>query len=166
MGGLFPEIPLQLLGAFASVYTAAMIFDTPKHIRVTCGSVAVCSWAVYLFVRPFSGEPTAVFLSALFIALCSQIAARRIKIPVTVVLLPSLFLLVPGIAIYRSVYYLLRAEYEAFGAYAYLTFMTAAMIGLAVFTGDFLTRFYFRVKAKCRQQWRRYKKRKEGRHDA
>lgn len=143
------QVVIQLIGAFFSVYTAAMIFDAPKKIRVSCGLVALVSWAIYLLVKYHSAsESTAVYASAIFISLCAQIAARKIKIPVTVILLPSLFLLVPGIAIYRAVYYIMRNDNLAAGKYTYLTVMTAAMIALAVFSSDFLTRLYFNFKHK------------------
>ncbi len=153
------QVIIQLIGAFFSVYTAAMIFDAPKNIRYSCGFVAVISWAIYLFVKIQSdSEPTAVYASAIFISLCAQVAARKIKIPVTVILLPSLFLLVPGIAIYRAVYYVMRNDNVMAGKYTYLTVMTAAMIALAVFSSDFLTKLYFRCKLKLMKL---YKERRE-----
>lgn len=142
------QVLIQLIGAFFAVYTAAMIFDAPPKVRPLCGMVAVLSWALYLFVRPLYGEMTAVYLSALMIALCAQVLARRIKMPVTVSLLPSLFLLVPGLSLYRAVYNLINSQSKEFDYYIRLTFITAGMIALAIFTADFLIGSYFRIKQK------------------
>ncbi len=139
------QVLIQLAGAFFAVLTAAMIFDAPRSLRAVCGSIAVLSWGIYLMIRSIGGEPPAVYFSALFIALCAQVLARRAKTPVTVILLPSLFCLVPGIPIYRAVYFLLREEVGLADYNMRLTLLTAGLIALAIFTADFVTRFYLRA---------------------
>ncbi|MDO5733224.1 MAG: threonine/serine exporter family protein [Eubacteriales bacterium] len=140
------QIIIQIVGAFFAVYTAAMIFDAPRSTRLNCGVIAVLSWAIYLALKPSSTELAAIYCSALFISLCAQVEARRVKTPVTVILLPSLFLLVPGVPLYRAIFYLLREQTTQSQDQMRLTFMTAGMIALAIFTADFLVRFYYRLR--------------------
>ncbi len=140
------QVVIQLIGAFFSVYSAAMIFDAPPKVRPICGTVAVASWAVYLIIRPLYGEMSAVYLSALFISVIAQILARKARMPVTVAMLPSLFLLVPGLPLYRAVYNLINSQSKEFDYHMRLTFITAGMIALAIFTADFLITSYYRLK--------------------
>ncbi len=137
---------IQLVGAYLGVFTAAMIFDAPKKQRHICGLIGFVSWIIYLFFHEHGQEGLAIYTAALFIAMCSQVMARKLKMPVTVTLLPSMFCLVPGISLFRAVYYLLRDNGHLFAYNMRLTLMTAGMIALSIFTADFLTRSYYNMK--------------------
>ena len=77
-----------------------------------------------------------MFLATVLVALISHLFARLLKAPVTLFLVSGILPLVPGVAMYRIVYYLLRSDFEEAGYNAFLTIQIAGAIALAVFVVD------------------------------
>jgi uncharacterized membrane protein YjjB (DUF3815 family) len=69
-------------------------------------------------------------LAALAIGIYSEIMARIIKTPSTIILLPSTIPLLPGGSLYYTMSYLVAGNWEKFGHYAVETISTAS--GIAV----------------------------------
>ena len=77
-----------------------------------CGMLA---WAVYLAVDIFTDSlPIPFFVSGMFIALYSEIAAYLFKAPVTVYLILGIIPLVPGLTIFRTMEACLTGNINAF----------------------------------------------------
>ena len=81
-------------------------------------------------------EAIAMFVATLIVAIVSHVYARILKAPVTLFLVCGILPLVPGVAMYRVVYYLLISDNVTAGHYAITTVSVTGAIALAVFFVD------------------------------
>lgn len=130
-------IGIQVIGAFFAVVTIAVLNGVPMKYLVYSGTVGMAGWGVYLLMQSVElSEAMAMFVAAVIVAIVSHIYARILKAPVTLFLICGLFPLVPGVAMYRVVYYLLIADSVTAGRYAVTTVSVTGAIALAVFLVD------------------------------
>ncbi len=87
----------------------------------------------------------AMFTAAFLVSLLSQIFARIFKAPVTIFLVPGILPLVPGVGMYRIVYYLLLEDSSMSGYYFLYTLQMASMIAVAIFVTDTIFQIIRRV---------------------
>ncbi len=128
---------IQVIGAFLAVITIAVLNGVPKKYLVYSGTVGAAGWAVYLFMRYMgTNEAMAMFVATLIVAIVSHVYARVLKAPVTLFLVCGILPLVPGVAMYRVVYYLLISDTVTAGHYAVTTASVTGAIALAVFFVD------------------------------
>ena len=130
---------LHLIGSFMAVITLSIIFCVPKKY-LTCSSlVGALGWVLYLkLMHTGFNEMIAMFTAAFLVSLLSQIFARIFKAPVTIFLVPGILPLVPGVGMYRIVYYLLLEDSAMSGYYFLYTLQMASMIAVAIFVTDTL----------------------------
>lgn len=128
---------IQVIGAFLAVGTIAVLNGVPVKYLIYSGTVGAAGWAVYLLMRLVElPEAMAMFVATLVVAIVSHIYARVLKAPVTLFLVCGILPLVPGVAMYRVVYYLLIADSVTAGHYAVTTVSVTGAIALAVFFVD------------------------------
>lgn len=128
---------IQVIGAFLAVVTIAVLNGVPKKYLIYSGTVGAAGWAVYLLMRYVDvNEAMAMFVAALVVAVVSHVYARVLKAPVTLFLVCGILPLVPGVAMYRVVYYLLISDTVTAGHYAVTTASVTGAIALAVFLVD------------------------------
>lgn len=128
---------IQVLGAFLAVVSLAVMFDVPKRYLVYDGIAAAAGWLVYLLlINHGIVETISMYLATVVIALMSHLFARIFKAPVTVFLIPGMLPLVPGVGMYRIMYYLVIGNNAVATRYLSQTLQLAGMIALAVFTVD------------------------------
>lgn len=77
-----------------------------------------------------------MFTAALLVAIVSHLFARIFKAPVTVFLVPGILPLVPGVGMYRIIYYILQENSTMAGYYFLYTLQMAGMIAIAIFVTD------------------------------
>lgn len=128
---------IQIIGAFFAVVTIAVLNGVPKKYLVYSGTVGAVGWAVYLLARNSeANEAIAMLVATLAVAIMSHVYARVLKAPVTLFLVCGILPLVPGVAMYRVVYYLLISDTVTAGHYAVTTVSVTGAIALAVFFVD------------------------------
>lgn len=131
------EMLLQVVSAFVGVVTLAVLFRVPKRYLVLTGVTGAVGWFVQLTMTELLDNQVFVaFLAAFSVAVLSQIFARISKAPVTLYLVTGILPLVPGIGMYRTVYYLLQGENKQTSHYLAYTLQVAGMIALAIFVVD------------------------------
>lgn len=131
------ETVIQVIGAFFAVVTIAVLNGVPKKYLLYSGTVGAAGWAVYLLMQYMEiNEAVAMFLATLVVAIVSHVYARLLKAPVTLFLVCGILPLVPGVAMYRVVYYLLISDTVTAGHYAVTTASVTGAIALAVFFVD------------------------------
>ncbi len=131
------ELVLQVVSAFIGVVAVAVIFQVPKKNLVLAGVTGAAGWFLELVVEGVSGNALlSYFLAAFLVAILSQIFARVSKAPVTLYLVTGILPLVPGVGMYRTVYYLLQSDHVRTGYYLSYTLQIAGMIALAIFVVD------------------------------
>lgn len=127
------EFVLQVVSAFFGVIAVAITVQVPKKNLLLAGLTGACGWMVELVME---NSIFSAFLASLLVAVLSQIFARVSKTPVTVYLITGIFPLVPGVGMYRTVYYLLQSDRELTSYYLTYTLQIAGMIALAIFVVD------------------------------
>ena len=133
----------KVLGAFIAIFSFAIMLETPKKYLVYAGLVGAIGWFVYLIImKQNPNEIFATFLSALAIALVSQIFARVFKIPVTVFLVAGILPTVPGAGMYRIVYYFIQNDMDMAANYLALTLELAGAIAIGIFLVDAMFRVF------------------------
>lgn len=133
-----------VIAAFFGVVGFAIILEVQKKYLLYCGIAGMLGWAVYLLLQDYGDA--GMFFSSFCIAFLAQIFARKLRCPVTVILIPGIYPSVPGGGIYRTVYYLIMGD-KALGAHWFLqTLMTGGMIALGIFTVDLLWKLKYRIK--------------------
>lgn len=60
---------IQVIAAFAAIFTFAMALEIPKKYLINCGFIGAAGWFVYLVVLQRSGMMTANLLGAAAITL-------------------------------------------------------------------------------------------------
>ncbi|MGI6070094.1 MAG: threonine/serine exporter family protein [Blautia sp.] len=131
------EILLQAAASFGAVVTLGLIFCVPKRFLVYSGLAGALGWTTYIVVREICGNGMLVmFFAALLVALASHLFARSCKAPVTVFLITGILPLVPGVGVYRIVYYLLAGDNPMAGYYFIYTLQMAGMIAVAILIMD------------------------------
>ena len=129
---------IQTIGAFFSVFTLSVIFGVPKKYLVYSSLTGAAGWCVYLVLG--WKEFLAMFGATILVALMSNIFARVLKSPVSIYLIPGILPLVPGLGMYRTVYYIMQEENAMAGYWFTNTMQIAGMIALAIFFVDTLFR--------------------------
>ena len=138
------EFVLQVVSAFIGVVAVAVLFQVPKKHLVLAGVTGASGWFVELVMEEvLKSAVFSSFLAALLVALLAQMLARVSKAPVTLYLVTGILPLVPGVGMYRTVYYLLQSNRELTAYYFSYTLQVAGMIALAIFVVDsFFKRLY------------------------
>lgn len=139
------EVVLQVVSAFIGVVTLAVVFQVPKRYLLLTGLTGAGGWLVDLVVTEVTENAIlSSFLAAFLVAVLSQIFARVSKAPVTIYLVTGILPLVPGVGMYRTVYYLLQSNTEQTSYYFSYTLQVAGMIALAIFVVDSFCRILYR----------------------
>lgn len=131
------EFVLQVVSAFVGVVAVAVLFQVPKKNLVLAGVTGAAGWFLELVTEEVTlNALLSYFLAAFLVAILSQIFARVSKAPVTLYLVTGILPLVPGVGMYRTVYYLLQSNHELTSYYFSYTLQIAGMIALAIFVVD------------------------------
>lgn len=140
---------IQTIGAFFAVVGFSAIIEAPKKFRFWSGTAGAVCWFVYLIVLHMSSSKIiAAFLSGFVVAGFAHVAARKLKAPMTVFLIPGILPLVPGTSIYYSVYNIIQNNSTESSYYLMETLQIAGAIALAVFLMDSFFRHMGRYKKK------------------
>ena len=94
----------QVISSIIAVYFSCIVFEAPKRLIKFISAIGGLGWFVYLLFLETQGLQIATYFSGLTVAICSHLAARYFKAPVTVFFIPGFFPLVPGAGMYRTVY--------------------------------------------------------------
>ncbi len=141
------SVLLQVGSAFFGVVSLAVLFHVPKKYLLSAGLTGAGGWFIELIAMELTENAMlSAFLSAFFVAVLSQILARVFKAPVTVYLVPGILPLVPGVGMYRMVYYLLQGNSAYASYYFSYTLQVAGMIALAIFVVDSFFKVFYRKK--------------------
>ena len=104
---------IQVIMAVFGAVTFSMIFNVRGSTIVVGGLGAGFAWAVYLFALDWYGDKAMGLLAAtLAVGILSEIMARILKTPVTILLVPMLMPMVPGADLYYTTSFLLRGQMQ------------------------------------------------------
>ena len=119
----------SIFGAYISAVCYAILLHVQKKHIFICGIVGAIGSFINLIITQKGYSPVlATFCGSIVVTQLSYFLARRRKTPVTVFLISGIIPLVPGIWLYRTMYYLLFQEFNTALSYFILTFEIAGVI--------------------------------------
>ena len=143
----------QFLAAAVGTVAFSVMFYVPKEYYLNCGIIGGSGWIIY-WLGTGKMDVSAFFatlVATVFVAAASRFEAARKKCPATLFLLPVISPLVPGISIYRTVYYLIMDETRLSGEYGRDAVGAAVAIVLGImFAYEIPQKFINRVMEKKR----------------
>lgn len=104
----------QFLAAAVGTIAFSVIFSVPKKHYPLCGFIGGMGWLIcWLCIHALDmGAVFSSFIATVFITFASRIGSTVRKCPVTLFLIAGIFPEVPGIGIYRTIYYTLLQDSE------------------------------------------------------
>jgi uncharacterized membrane protein YjjB (DUF3815 family) len=124
---------ISVFSAFISSIGFAIVFHTQKKHLFVCGVVGGAGWFIYLLGEHNGFSPIlSTFLASLLVTELSYILAKTNRTPITIFLIVGIIPLVPGVGLYRTMYFLMLMDYTAALEYAILTFELAGVIAGAI----------------------------------
>lgn len=124
---------MNMISAFVTTVCFSFLFNiSKKHISI-CGLVGSIGWGVYTIGEILNySSVLSTFVASLVISQIAYFLAKSRRAPATVFLIPGIIPLVPGVGLYRTMYYLLFADYTTSLEYALLTFQLSGVIAGAI----------------------------------
>ena len=124
---------IRSLAAGLGTIAYALMFRVRKRHFVDCGVLGTITWFAYMIcIRIWNNEAIAVFVSGFAAVLASRVLAVLRRCPATVFLMTSLIPLLPGISLYRTIYYLLMGSAQISMHFGKLCFLTAFTIAVSI----------------------------------
>lgn len=124
---------IRSLAAGLGTIAFALMFRVRKRHFVDCGVLGTITWLAYMIcIKIWNNEAIAVFVSGFAAVLASRVLAVLRRCPATVFLMTSLIPLLPGISLYRTIYYLLMGNAQISMHFGKLCFLTAFTIVVSI----------------------------------
>lgn len=125
---------IQIVGAFVAVCAVSITYGVSRRFLFFSGFSGAFSWMMYLLLlKVGANENLGVFVATLASAFISNIFAKILKAPVTTFLIPSILPTVPGVGMYRIVYYMIIGDMDMAGYYFTFVLQIAGMIAIGIF---------------------------------
>lgn len=139
---------LNFLFAFLGSVCAGVIFNVRGYKLFYTGLSGVAGWMVYIWMLDLTGQPViSIFAGAIAVGVYSESAARFLKSPSTIFSIPGIFPIVPGIAAYEMIQYLIGDNLYMAGVKLLETLAGAGSIAF----GILLVTAFFRLASKPKQ---------------
>lgn len=125
---------IQIIASFIGVIAVSINFEVPKKYIPIVGVVGAVAWGTYLGCKCLElPDILSYFISTLAVAILSMILSKMLKAVSTIFLIPGILPTVPGIAMYRMVYYLINNNPVEATYYLLQAILITAGIALAIF---------------------------------
>lgn len=146
------ENTMQIITSFFASAGFALIFNVHGRKTLWIGVGGALSWAAYLFVNDVTGNMfMSLMMASAAVVAVSEVLARKIKVPVIMLMAPMLIPMVPGGALYYTMSYLVRDENAMFAESLRSLLLQAGAIAAGIIvTTSVMTNFfaiYYRVKS-------------------
>ncbi len=128
------EIFIQIVASFIAVVAFSIKLEVPKKYVCIAGTVGAIAWLVYLLCTHFGlDDIVAYFVSTLVVAIISVILSKILNAVSTIFLIPGILPTVPGVAMYKMIYYLINNNHAESTYYLLQAIFIAAGMALAIF---------------------------------
>lgn len=126
---------VQIVVSFLAVLSFSVALGVPKKFLILSGLTGSIGWIVFLvFSNLGVSTIMASFISAFCVAIISAILSKVVKAIISIFFIPGILPVVPGVAMYRTVYYILNNNSEMTRTYFYESVLIAGAIALSIFT--------------------------------
>ena len=111
---------LRLMAAFIGVFGFSIMFNSPIKVALIAGVMGAVSDTVNLELVKFFGVAPEIgaFVGALIAGLLASAVWKKTRIPRTVITVPSIVIMIPGLYMYKSMFYM--AQFETVDALTWL----------------------------------------------
>lgn len=124
---------LMTTGAAVAVFAVSIYFRLGYPTAILNAFMGGLGFLLDYVGRSRGFSPlSSVFLASFAVALLSQIGARYLKKPVTLLIVPAFFPLVPGMAIYEAVFAFISQDYTLAGKRSIDAVLLALGIALGI----------------------------------
>lgn len=100
----------NMLCSFLGTIAFSVLFNVPRRFYLSCGLTGMAGWLCYLISINVASVSTSAFLGTVLVVLLSRILAVWKKCPITVFLVSGIFPLIPGAAVYYTVYNMVQGN--------------------------------------------------------
>ncbi|OON91049.1 MAG: hypothetical protein ATN32_02720 [Candidatus Epulonipiscium fishelsonii] len=123
-------IVLHMISSFLATVAFSIIFNVNNKHLLVCGTIGSIGWAIYIILSDYVmiSEVGSNFIASLIVASISYILSKIRRAPITVFLISGIIPLVPGIGLYKTMYFLLFEEYILALKQALVTFEISGVI--------------------------------------
>ena len=147
---------IQTITSFIGAAGFALVFNVRGKKLIWIGLGGALCWIVYKLGLELSGSPFAGLLVAtIAVVAAGEILARRIRVPVIMLMVPMLIPLVPGGDLYYTMRYLIGDDNELFLESLRSLLMQAGAIAVGVIVATSVMTnffaFYYERKRKLEQ---------------
>ena len=124
---------LEFIVGFVATACFAWLMRAPRKSPLVCGVIGSVGYLIFHAFSLFLGNDIIGCLAATTaIAIAGEICARKFKMPATVYVFPAVIPLVPGFALYRTMYALVQSDYSAFVRNGAETLFIAGSIAIPI----------------------------------
>ncbi|MGN0583544.1 MAG: threonine/serine exporter family protein, partial [Oscillospiraceae bacterium] len=112
----FPELSIDpvlkplfiMVASFCGVYGFSFLFNSRRKMAVTAGIIGMLANTLRLELTEYTDIPisAAAFIGALFAGLLASAIKAKIGYPRITLTVPSIVIMVPGMFLYKGIYYL------------------------------------------------------------
>ncbi|MBC8589485.1 threonine/serine exporter family protein [Paratissierella segnis] len=136
----------QIIGAFMATVAGSIYLEAPKNCILRTGIIGAAGWATYLLSSKIYGPVFSTYIAGLIISTISHIFSRLFKVPVTIFFIPGVFPIVPGLSMYRAVYFFIKGSSQVGQGFLEETIKISGMIALSIFTIDTIFKTIGKIK--------------------
>lgn len=141
------KVVIELSAAFILVLTFGIMFQAPKKSLLLLGLTGVISWSgFFLSQRLINNAVISSFIAATLVGICGEIFSRLKYYPVTVFVIAGIIPLVPGIAAYDTILFMIKGQYLEGVKTGIDTILIAGAIALAVAIVSAIAKYYKKIK--------------------
>ena len=152
--GDFPEIAMspemrivfRMIASFVGVFGFSLMFNSPKRMALSAGVIGMISNTLRLTMADHLGIPgfTAAFIGALCSGLLASASKRFAGFPRITLTVPSIVIMVPGMFMYKAIYYLSLNDLSVGGAWLTKAFLMVLSLPLGLIVARIITDKNFR----------------------
>jgi uncharacterized membrane protein YjjB (DUF3815 family) len=136
----------ELLYSFAGSLCAGVLFNAKRNRLIWIGFSGAVAWFAFYLLRMNNGSLVfATFVGAVAVGIYSETAAILLKSPATIFSIPGIFPLVPGIAAYTTVQYIVENKLTNAANEAVATIASAGAIAFGIMVVYATFRFFQRL---------------------
>ena len=125
---------IQLVTATIGSLGFALIFNVKRKLLIPASLAGFFAWGVYLICAELFSLHLLVsnVIAGAFCQIYAEVIARWRKTPATVICIPAIIPLIPGGALYRTMYSAVHQNWEMCRFYGYQTLLTALGIAAGI----------------------------------
>ncbi|MCL6574179.1 MAG: threonine/serine exporter family protein [Bacillus sp. (in: Bacteria)] len=139
-------ILVQLVTSFIATCCFGIIFNAPKQALVKCGLIGMGGWGIYYLLEKFMNDALFATLAAtIFIAVISQLLAKREKMPVIIFSVAGIIPLVPGGLAYDAMRNFVENDYITALGLAAKVLMIAGSIAFGLVFAEVINQVILKI---------------------